>query len=117
MTAPLNAPPKSVSPVVAAWMSCGPLIVLPIHFNFSVPRYPRSAANSGRVTAPTEPWYRSSVTFLPGEASAVPQPANPAVARIRARLARKGLLLLATVGSFVVRQCGYCRVDVDRRQR
>jgi hypothetical protein len=36
--APLNAPPKSVSPVVAAWMSCGPLIVFPIHLSLTSPR-------------------------------------------------------------------------------
>ena len=36
--APLKAPPKSMSPVVAAWMSCGSLMVLPIHVSFTSPR-------------------------------------------------------------------------------
>src|SRR6266705_2049365 len=62
-------------------MSCGPLIVLPIHLSLRLPRYPRSAASSGSVTAPTEPWYRSSVTCCPGAALlAFPQPASAATA-------------------------------------
>ena len=53
---PLNAPPMSVSPVTVAWMSCGPLVVLPIQSSRRSPSSPRSAASSCHRTSPDQPW-------------------------------------------------------------
>lgn len=36
-TAPPKAPPKSVCPVAADWMSCGPEMVLPTHLSLILP--------------------------------------------------------------------------------
>src|SRR5882757_11095106 len=58
-------------------MSCGPLIVLPTQSSCRSWRYPRSAASSGRVTEPTEPWYLMLlVSGLPVDAASAAKSAD-----------------------------------------